>query len=133
MRVRRGDQGPEDLAFQEGMLTVKRSTPMRRSGRLKRTRMRRSSGKAKGLRLDRRAWKGRVAELRARAGGRCENPECCRLGYHDPHHIIKRSQGGTDDLENLAYLCRSCHERTDLPKAHPRYLKIVKVDEPITT
>lgn len=27
------------------------------------------------------------------------------------HHKIHRSQGGTDDLDNLVTLCRTCHDR----------------------
>ncbi len=108
-----------------------RRTPLRRTGRLKRTRMRRSSGKAKGLRLSRADWRARVEELKIRAGGRCENPECRKPGwFHDPHHVRKRSQGGSDELSNLAYLCRRCHERTDLPKGHPLRLTVIVVPGP---
>lgn len=28
----------------------------------------------------------------------------------ETHHIIFRSHGGTNELENLACLCRKCHE-----------------------
>ena len=31
----------------------------------------------------------------------------------DVHHIIKRKDGGTDDLSNLLSLCRSCHKTVD--------------------
>jgi hypothetical protein len=27
-----------------------------------------------------------------------------------PHHIVYRSQGGTDDLDNLVTLCMKCHD-----------------------
>jgi 5-methylcytosine-specific restriction endonuclease McrA len=27
-----------------------------------------------------------------------------------PHHIVFRSQGGTDDLSNLLTLCMRCHD-----------------------
>lgn len=39
---------------------------------------------------------------------RCSNPVCSRrtLG---PHHLVYRSQGGTDDDENLTTLCPVCH------------------------
>jgi hypothetical protein len=34
------------------------------------------------------------------------------------HHVIKRSQGGSDfDLNALVALCRRCHEQTDAPYA----------------
>ncbi len=48
--------------------------------------------------------------LRERANGRCER--CRRRDYEvrcDAHHRKLKSQGGTDDLQNLLYLCRSCH------------------------
>jgi 5-methylcytosine-specific restriction endonuclease McrA len=54
-------------------------------------------------------------------GGRCANPWCRTAGRLDVHHVIKRSQGGTDSLEeNLVALCRACHERTDWPKDRGR-------------
>lgn len=36
----------------------------------------------------------------------CEN--CGRIAV-DIHHIVFRSQGGTDDASNLIALCRECH------------------------
>ncbi|MCI5836251.1 MAG: HNH endonuclease [Veillonellaceae bacterium] len=35
---------------------------------------------------------------------------CGRPGT-DSHHIVFRSQGGKDELTNLATLCRYCHEQ----------------------
>lgn len=37
---------------------------------------------------------------------------CVLCGAHatETHHIIFRSHGGTNDLKNLACLCRHCHE-----------------------
>lgn len=35
---------------------------------------------------------------------------CGRQGT-DAHHIVFRSQGGKDELTNLATLCRYCHEQ----------------------
>src|SRR5207244_11740410 len=44
------------------------------------------------------------------------------LGLHgvrrrlDVHHVVKRSQGGSDfDLDLLVALCRWCHDQTDAP------------------
>ncbi len=46
-----------------------------------------------------------------RAGYRCEGPGCaCRTNLH-VHHIQRRSQGGSDELENLAVVCASHHLR----------------------
>ncbi|MDQ7827189.1 MAG: HNH endonuclease signature motif containing protein [Candidatus Eremiobacteraeota bacterium] len=40
---------------------------------------------------------------------RCQAPGCrCRRNLH-VHHIIRRSQGGTDDPWNLITLCEACH------------------------
>ena len=34
----------------------------------------------------------------------------------DIHHVVKRSQGGSDfDLDQLVTLCRWCHDQTDAP------------------
>ena len=46
-----------------------------------------------------------------RAGYRCEAPGCaCRTNLH-VHHIIRRSQGGSDELSNLCVVCASHHLR----------------------
>ena len=29
----------------------------------------------------------------------------------DAHHVVFRSQGGDDHADNLAWLCRTCHDR----------------------
>ncbi|MDQ7825155.1 MAG: HNH endonuclease signature motif containing protein [Candidatus Eremiobacteraeota bacterium] len=40
---------------------------------------------------------------------RCQSPGCrCRRNLH-VHHLIRRSQGGTDDPWNLITLCEACH------------------------
>ena len=39
----------------------------------------------------------------------CSLPWCGRTGKIDMHHIIRRSQGGSDDPENLVPLCHACH------------------------
>lgn len=46
-----------------------------------------------------------------RAGGLCEarcSDRCVGRGEH-AHHVIRRSQGGTDDLINLLWVCGPCH------------------------
>lgn len=43
-----------------------------------------------------------------RDGWRCRH--CNRGDTIDPHHIIFRSAGGEDTLENLLTLCRKCHD-----------------------
>ena len=42
-----------------------------------------------------------------RCKGRCEY---CGKKAIDPHHIIYRSQGGSNEEENLIALCRKCHD-----------------------
>ena len=77
-------------------------------------------------------WKVRKQELWIRAGGRCENEwtfGCdigapmtrCRNEAADPHHVIPRSKGRNDVLENLVALCRACHDQLDRRK--PRWTK----------
>ena len=47
-----------------------------------------------------------------RAGGQCENTidgNRCHNRANDPHHILWRSKGGGDSLENVAAACRICH------------------------
>ena len=46
--------------------------------------------------------------VRARDKHRCQVPGCSRTSVH-AHHIIPRSQGGTDDPENLVSLCAAHH------------------------
>lgn len=44
---------------------------------------------------------------------RCERPGCGLLAS-DKHHIRTRGAGGTDDPENIIYLCRSCHSEVHM-------------------
>lgn len=37
--------------------------------------------------------------------------ECCGSRAVDIHHLVFRSQGGTDEIENLAAVCRECHNQ----------------------
>jgi HNH endonuclease len=55
----------------------------------------------------------------ARAGWRCQ--ACGLRRPLDVHHVLKRSQGGSDfDLDHLVALCRACHARTDAAYATGR-------------
>ena len=62
--------------------------------------------------MSKRLTAGAYARLRRhvveRDGGRCV---LCLQNGTDVHHVIYRSQGGTDSLNNLVLLCRHCHER----------------------
>ena len=71
-------------------------------------------------------WREIVAEVKGRAGGYCEvafGPEqpCPFLGAH-PHHLIKRSAGGSDDAANVVWICPRCHQMTDAPYATGRLM-----------
>ena len=46
----------------------------------------------------------------ARSGGLCEWPSCPNPAT-DLHHKQMRSQGGKHTVDNLAHLCRGCHDR----------------------
>ena len=47
--------------------------------------------------------------------GYCETDiilcEVCSCQAVDIHHITYKSQGGSDEIENLIALCRDCHNR----------------------
>ena len=46
------------------------------------------------------------ADVRRRDGGRCRN--CGAVGT-ETHHLIARSLGGGDEVDNLVTLCAECH------------------------
>ena len=51
--------------------------------------------------------------LMARSGGRCEarwSEFCTGVGVH-AHHLRRRSAGGTNDLDNLIWVCAFDHQR----------------------
>lgn len=56
-------------------------------------------------------WVAITEALLARCGGYCER---CGFGVHSyaahRHHRRLRSQGGKDTMDNLVYLCPSCHQ-----------------------
>lgn len=73
-----------------------------------------------------------IDALMRRCGGVCE---ICKqadnyFGLH-PHHIVKLSQGGKDDLYNLLAVCSKCHDHSQyasgLPISQDWQLEIAKV------
>lgn len=53
-------------------------------------------------------------EVKARSAGRCEarienSSVLCLVWGYEVHHKRRRSQGGTNDLNNLIYACIPCH------------------------
>lgn len=104
-----------------------RRVPMRRGtrrvGQAARERVRAGGVLAKGREsATLAAWRALVADLTERCDGRCENPLCRRRGPVEPHHICRRSQGGSDDPNGIVMLCRACHEATEAAFARGRLL-----------
>ena len=59
-------------------------------------------------------WAAIRAQVLTRAGWHCQ--ACGVRRRLDVHHVVKRSQGGSDfDLDGLVALCRWCHDQTDAP------------------
>ena len=71
-------------------------------------------------------WQRQVKQLAKRCKGQCEYLipvdfenlcwERCLRQAHDPHHIIQRSKGRDDRLDNLQALCRHHHNMMDRRK-----------------
>jgi 5-methylcytosine-specific restriction endonuclease McrA len=64
-------------------------------------------------------WREIRAQVLARVRWVCQ---ACRVRTRlEVHHVIKRSQGGSDfDLDRLVALCAPCHALTDAPYARGR-------------
>jgi len=54
--------------------------------------------------------RSRSQQIRERNLGRCQAPGCSRAATH-AHHIVPRSQGGSDDPSNLVSVCTVHHYR----------------------
>src|SRR3989442_2617452 len=91
---------------------LRRRTPI---GLRARRRMRAGGPRARGRRAA--SWPEWIdirEQVLARASWRCQ--ACGVRRRLDVHHVVKRSQGGSDfDLNQLVALCRWCHEQTDAP------------------
>lgn len=89
-------------------------------GRAARRRVRRGGPRAIGRPAATVAEWSQIQEaVLARAGWRCQ--ACGSRTRLDVHHVVKRSQGGSDfDLNQLVALCRTCHDQTDAPYARGR-------------
>ncbi len=91
-----------------------------RVGRASRRRIRAGGPRALGRRAASvEEWKAIREQVLARARWRCQ--ACWSPGRLEVHHVLKRSQGGSDfDLDLLVALCRACHAQTDAPYAKER-------------
>ena len=58
--------------------------------------------------------------------------ECCQSARaNDCHHIIYRSQGGGDNIENVIAVCRKCHilahaekiSKSELQSIHNKFIE----------
>jgi HNH endonuclease len=59
-------------------------------------------------------WASIRTKVLSRAGWRCQ--ACGVRRRLDVHHVVKRSQGGSDfDVNQLVALCRWCHDQTAAP------------------
>ena len=54
-----------------------------------------------------REWERVRRQALERDGHRCR--ECGKPGRLEVHHLLHLQSGGTNELENLRTLCRSCH------------------------
>lgn len=85
---------------------LRRLTPLRSTSTLKRTTPLKAGKQSRGVPKD------VYAAVVLRDGG-CRAVSLIRsvqcAGRIDPHHIIRRSQGGPDTPENLVCLCRAHH------------------------
>ena len=52
----------------------------------------------------------------------CEG--CGRFNACDVHHLLPRSLGGGNDIENLCAVCRKCHDWAHDSPDYNEYLKI---------
>ena len=54
---------------------------------------------------------GRIQLNNGAIVGRCE--DCGKWKQLDPDHRKKRSQGGSNEYENIDWVCRECHNKRD--------------------
>ena len=67
------------------------------------------SGIAKGA-----EWERLRQQVKDRDDHRCQY--CGGAGRLEVHHVIELERGGTNDLDNLSALCRTCHIEKHRPK-----------------
>jgi 5-methylcytosine-specific restriction endonuclease McrA len=99
-------------AKSSGGTVLRRRTPL---GLNARRRTRAGGPRAQGRQAASwREWAAIREQVLSRAGWHCQ--ACGVRRRLDVHHVVKRSQGGSDfDLDRLVALCRWCHAQTDAP------------------
>ena len=68
------------------------------------------------VRLDPKAARAEREACRSAAGGICARCHTATGASGQAHHLVTRSRGGSDTADNLAWVCRPCH---DWIHAHP--------------
>jgi 5-methylcytosine-specific restriction endonuclease McrA len=68
-------------------------------------------------------WKQIRREVLERDRYSCQNEHCESKSKLHVHHIVPRSQGGTNKLDNLITYCTKCHPQNEFRE---------KMQEPIT-
>lgn len=57
----------------------------------------------------------------------CKKPLAVGYEWFDAHHVVKRSDGGSDELSNLITVCRACHDKLH-PEKRVRWTKNNQAD-----
>jgi hypothetical protein len=69
-----------------------------------------------------------------RDGGRCQTPGCRSARDLELHHLVRRTDGGSNDASNLSLRCGSCHRahhegRITIRGIAPDHLEVVRHHE----
>ncbi len=56
-------------------------------------------------------------KVMVRSRHRCQRPGCGHTRFLEVHHLVPRSRGGSNDLDNLICLCSGCHKLLHEDKA----------------
>jgi len=72
-----------------------------------------SFSKPNRVRLEGDAYRQLIERVFQRDRWMCRNPFCQAMRQLTPHHVMKRSQLGGDEMGNLITLCVPCHDRVE--------------------
>jgi 5-methylcytosine-specific restriction endonuclease McrA len=62
----------------------------------------------------------------ARSRGWCECEQTCGTRGEQFHHVVRKSQGGTNTLDNLRHLSAACHAKVHANVAWAREVGLLK-------